>query len=73
MKSAAGIILLKWNEELGQVALRCCTRPENKSVRCVFLSVRRSKGVTDFWRQLPRHSQTQMKSFFNNLNTLDQS
>lgn len=53
MKSAAGIILLKWNEEVGQVALRCCTGPQNKSVRCVFLSVRRSKGVTDFGDSCP--------------------
>lgn len=53
MKSAAGVILLKWNEEMGQVALRCCTSPENKSVTCVFLSVLGSKGVTHFGDSCP--------------------
>lgn len=47
MKLAAGIILLKWNEGMGQVARRCSTSLENKSVRCVFPSVCKSKGVTD--------------------------
>lgn len=76
MKFAGGIILLKWNKEMCQVAVLLHQTGEQEREMCVSPRARGFRGSqTDggVWGQLPCHSQTQMRSFFNHPNTVDQS